>query len=128
MKDGKIEAICLTLGANFLKNVYPGGEAKVREMLERMNDSDDYQWMQFCGYGVPTIDVKYCYVVWHGKVQYRCDIEEFQKDVTGGFGDGGVVRTFKHRNLCILQGPTILAPYDIPMKGFQGFRYSPFLF
>lgn len=108
--------------------MYPGGEAKVHEMLERMNDSDSYQWMQFCGSGVPKIEVKYCYVIWGGKVQYRCDISEFISNKTGKFNDGGVVRSFKNRNLCVLQGPTITPPYDIPMKGFQGFRYSPFLF
>lgn len=128
MQDGKIEAICLTLGANFLKNVYPGGEAAVREALERMNESDHHKWMQFCGSGLPTKPVTYCYIVWHGKVQYRCDIKEFQGAVSGGFNDSNVLRTFYNRNLCVLHGPCIPAPYDIPMKGFQGFRYSPFLF
>lgn len=123
----KVESICLTLGEDFLKNMYPGGEPKVREMLERMNDGE-YIWMQFCGSGVPKIDVKYAYVVFHGQVQYRCDIQEFIKGATGEFNDGGVIRTFKKRNMCVLQGPTIVAPYKIPMKGFQGFRYSPFLF
>lgn len=126
--DGKVEAIMLTLGDKFLKKVYPGGEAAVRVMLERMNDSDDYKWMQFCGSGLPTIDVKIYYVCWGGKVQYSCEIDRFVRNSTGSFGDGGVVRTFKKRNLCVLRGPTIPAPYDIPKKGFQGFRYSPFLF
>lgn len=126
--DGKVEAIMLTLGDHFLKKVYPGGEAAVRKMLERMNDSDDYKWMQFCGSGLPTIDVKICYVVFGNKVQYSCEIDSFVRNSTGAFGDGGVVRTFKKRNLCVLRGPTITAPYDIQQRGFQGFRYSPFLF
>lgn len=124
----KTEAICLTLGQNFLHKVYPGGEKMIRHYIERMNDGDPYQWMQFCGSGIPKIKVQYCYVIWGGKVQYRCDIKEFMADITGDFSDGGVVRSFHNRNLCVLHGPTIRAPYDIPMKGFQGFRYSPFLF
>lgn len=126
--DGKVEAIMLTLGQDFLHKMYPGGEKKVREMLERMNESDGYKWMQFCGSGIPTIKVQWCYVVWGGKVQYRCDIKEFIGGCTGTFNDGGVERSFNNRNLCVLQGPTITAPYDIPQKGFQGFRYSPFIF
>lgn len=75
-----------------------------------------------------TIDVKICYVVWGGKIQYSCEIDHFVRNSTGAFGDGGVVRTFKKRNLCVLRGPTISAPYDIPQRGFRGFRYSPFIF
>jgi len=128
MHNQKVEAICLTLGKDFVHKIYPGGEERIRHYLERMNESDGYNWMQFCGSGVPKIKVNYCYVVFNGKVQYRCDIKEFKAAVTGSFNDGGVERSFKNRNLCVLQGPTEKAPYDIPMKGFQGFRYSPFLF
>lgn len=126
--NDKIEAICLTIGQNFLHKIYPGGEPKVRHYLEHMNDGDQFNWMQFCGSGLPTKEITLCYVVWGGKVRYRCDIKEFIGGCTGEFSDGGVIRSFKNRNLCVLQGPTIPAPYDIPMKGFQGFRYSPFLF
>ncbi len=128
MRTEKVEAICLTLGQDFIHKVYPGGEGRIRHYLERMNNGDDYKWMQFCGSGIPTINVTYCYVIWGGKVQYRCDIKEFISKCTGTFNDGGVERSFKNRNLCVLHGPTITAPYDIPMKGFQGFRYSSFLF
>jgi len=126
--DGKVEAIMLTLGQNFLHKVYPGGEKMVRHYLERMNDGDQYKWFQFCGSGIPTIKVEWCYVVWGGKIQYRCDIKEFIANCTGEFSDGGVVREFGNKNICMLQGPCIPAPYDIPQKGFQGFRYSPFIF
>jgi len=128
MIDGKVEAIMLTLGQDFLHKVYPGGEKRVRYYLERMNKGNQFNWMQFCGSGIPTKKVTWCYIIWGGKVQYRCDIKEFIAGCTGEFSDGGVVRTFKNRNLCVLQGPTIPAPHDISQKGFQGFRYSPFLF
>lgn len=80
----------LTLGQNFIHKVYPGGEEQIRYYLERMNDGDQYKWMQFCGSGIPKIKVQWCYVVWSGKIQYRCDIKELIAGCTGSFDDGGV--------------------------------------
>lgn len=127
MNDQQQDAICLTLGKGFLDNVYPGGRDAVIKALERTDDGT-YQWMQFCGSGVPARKVEFCYLIWDGKVQYRLLVEEYQKNITGKFADGGVVRSFDNRNLVILTGPCIKAPHNIPMKGFQGFRYSQFLF
>lgn len=121
------DAIMLTLGKNFLDKVYPGGRVAIIKALES-TDSGEYQWMQFCGSGVPTRQVEFCYLIWDGKVQYRLTVERYQKNVTGKFADGGVVRSFKGRNLVIMTGPCTKAPYDIPRKGFQGVRYTEFLF
>lgn len=121
------DAIVLTLGQDFLNKVYPGGRDAVIKALERTDDGA-HQWMQFCGSGVPARLVEFCYLVWDGKVQYRLSVEEYQKGITGKFADGGVVRSFTDRNLVIMTGPCIKAPHNIPMKGFQGFRYTPFLF
>ena len=117
----------LTLGQSFLNNMYPGGREAVIKSLERTDDGS-YQWMQFCGSGVPAKEVEFCYLVWDGKVQYRLSVVEYQKKITGKFADGGVVRSFKNRNLVIMSGPCIKAPYNIPQKGFQGIRYTEFLF
>lgn len=122
------DAIVLTLGQDFLNNKYPGGRPAIIKALERTNDSDDNLWMQFCGSGVPARQVEFCYLVWDGKVQYRLNVLEYKSNQSGKFADGGVVRSFKNRNMVVMQGPAIKAPYDIPMKGFQGFRYTEFLF
>jgi len=121
------DAIILTLGKDFMDKMYPGGREAVIKSLERC-DNGSYQWMQFCGSGVPARKVEFCYLVWDGLVQYRLSVEEYQKNITGKFADGGVVRSFHNRNLVIMSGPVIKAPYKIPMKGFQGFRYTTFLF
>lgn len=121
------DAIMLTLGKNFLDNVYPGGREAIIKALERC-ENGDYQWMQFCGSSVPSTACELCYLIWDGKVQYRLTIVEYQKDVSGKFADGGVVRSFNNRNLIIMTGPVIKAPYDISFKGFQGIRYTEFLF
>ncbi len=121
------DAIMLTLGQKFFK-LYPGGERQVRRQLERMNNSDNYYWMQLCGSGVPKVKVDYCYLVFNGKVQYRCDIVKYSKRESGEFTDGGITRVYSNKNMVYLQGPTITAPCEIPFKGFQGIRYTELLF
>lgn len=127
MNDQQRDAIVLTLGKDFLDNWYPGGRDAVRKAIERC-DEGNYQWMQFCGSGLPSVAVEFCYLMFDGKVQYRLSVEEYQAKVTGGFADGGVLRRFKSKNLVVMSGPVIKAPYDIPMKGFQGFRYTELIF
>lgn len=121
------DAIMLTLGQDFLNKVYPGGREAIIKALERCEEGE-YQWMQFCGSGIPEKQVEFCYLIWDGKVQYRLSIVEYQRQVSGGFADSGVMRRFKKRNLVIMTGPVIKSPFDIPKKGFQGFRYTEFLF
>lgn len=121
------DAIVLTLGQNFLNKMYPGGRAAVIKALER-TENGEYQWMQFCGSGVPAVAVEFCYLAWDGKIQYRLTVVEYQKNITGRFCDGGVERSFDNRNLIVMTGPAIKAPRDIDFKGCQGLRYTEFLF
>jgi hypothetical protein len=123
----KTEAICITIGVDFFK-MYPGGREEVVRVLERLNTEDDLTWWQLCGSGIPKIKVTYAYLVWDGKVRYRLDIEQYLRNQTGSFNDGGITRAYRHVNMVVMQGPAIKAPFEIPMKGFQGFRYSEFLF
>lgn len=121
------DAIVLTLGQDFLNEMYPGGRDAVIKALER-TDNGEYQWMQFCGSGIPVKEVEFCYLVWDGKIQYRLSVLKYMKNRTGTFDDGGVERSFSNRNMVVMTGPCIKAAYDISMKGFQGFRYTEFLF
>lgn len=125
--DGKIEAILITVPAKFFKE-YPGGEVQFRNVIERMNVTDRYRWGNTCGSGIPKIPVKFCYLVFGGKVQYRTEIFGFDRKRSMTFNDGGIRRTFERKNWVWLQGPVERAPRDIPRKGFQGFRYSGWLF
>lgn len=121
------DAIMLTLGKNFLDKVYPGGREAIIKALERC-ENGEYTWMQFCGSGVPARQVEFVYLIWDGKVQYRMTVLKYIKNRTGTFDDGGVERSFSNRNMVVMTGPTIKAPRDIPAKGFQGLRYTEFLF
>lgn len=122
------DAIILTLGQDFLNNIYPGGRASVITALERMNESDDHTWSQFCGGGIPNIKVEFAYLAWDGKVQYRLNVLSYKPKVTGAFGDGGMVRRFRNKNIVEMEGPVIKAPHDISFKGCQGIRYTELLF
>ncbi len=117
----------MTLGVNFFK-MYPGGEPQVRKILENLNNSDDNHWCQLCGSGIPKLKVEWAYLVWNGKIQYRLDVERYGRNETGSFNDGGITRRYRNCNWVYMIGPVIQAPYDIPMKGFQGFRYTEIIF
>lgn len=121
------DAIVLTLGQGFLNKVYPGGREAVIKALERCEEGE-YQWMQFCGSGVPTKVVEFCYLAWDGKIQYRLTVLKYVKNRTGTFDDGGVERSFSNRNMVVMTGPAVKAPHIIPFKGCQGIRYTEFLF
>jgi hypothetical protein len=124
MKEGKVEAVMLTLSKGFFKE-YPGGEDAVRKSIEHMNDSDKWVWNMTCGGGIPKIETEFVYIIFDNKVQYRANVVCFKKKETMTFSDG---RCLENKNWIVIQGPIIKAPHDIPQKGFQGFRYSPFIF
>lgn len=123
----QIDAIALTLGVDFFK-MYPGGKEEVIRVIERLNQEDDLSWWQLCGSGIPTKQVEFAYLVWDGQVQYRLTVEQYLKNKSGQFNDGGITRIYRHKNMVSMIGPAIKAPYPIPMKGFQGFRYMEFIF
>lgn len=121
------DAIVLTLGQDFMDKWYPGGRKALFEAIERCDDGE-YQWMQFCGSGLPKVKCEFCYLVFDGKVKYRLTVEDYIANRTGEFDDGGITRTFSNRNMVVMTGPVLKTPFDIDMKGFQGFRYTEFIF
>ncbi len=124
---GKIEGILLTIPERFFRD-YPGGEKQFRKIIEGLNVTDSYKWGNTCGSGVPRLPVAWCYLVFKGAVQYRCDIASFEKNSSKEFNDGGIIRVFRNKNWIWLQGPVVSAPYNIPQLGFQGFRYTSYIF
>jgi hypothetical protein len=120
--------ILKTMSAKFFEE-YPGGEEEFRRSFELMDSDDKQTWHLLIG-AIPKIDVEFCYVTFGGKIQYRATILQYRK-VSGGkvvFTDGGKERHLRARYLIQLCGPVIKAPTDMPKKGFQGFRYTDFIF
>lgn len=108
-------------------DLYPGGEKQFRHIMDMVDKHDTITWGQTIS-NIPKQPVIHCYLVFSGKVQYRLTIIDFEKNVSKEFNDGGLIRVFNNKNWANLCGPVIAAPFDIPMKGFQGFRYTDDLF
>lgn len=79
---------------------------------------------------LPVHEVAFVYLVFDGHVQYRTHLVGYERGVAKDFDDtpDGIVRRFAPSNWILLSGPAIAAPYGIPMRGFQGHRYTKKLF
>lgn len=123
---GKPAGVLLTMPKAFFEH-YPGGEERMLEWFKQMNKHDGLWWNQTIA-NVPTLDVEFAYLVYGGKVQYRLTIDKYERNVTKEFTDKGTTRIFEKRNWAILTGPVEKADKDYWMRGFQGFRYTDFIF
>ncbi|MGI8601063.1 MAG: hypothetical protein ACR2KB_17555 [Chitinophagaceae bacterium] len=99
-------------------------EEQFKEVFERFMQMEDGIW-NFRKKTLPTQDVIYCYMVFGGKVQFKVNIVGYERDVAKTFHDAADAkpRHFQKSNWIILAGPAVKPPQEIPMKGFQGFRY-----
>lgn len=122
------EAILLTLPVAFFKDrgmTY----SEFEKYFDGVMSDPDSLW-NFKLTNLPTMDVAWAYLVFDGFVQYRLNLVQYERNVSKQFNDtpDGIVRVFEACNWVILCGPPVKAPLDIPMRGFQGFRYSKQLF
>lgn len=122
------EAILLTLPVSFFKDRGMSC-AEFQPYFERLMRHEDSLW-NFKLTNLPTLDVTWAYLVFDGFVQYRLILVQYERNVKKVFKDSpdGGARVFDACNWVILAGPAIKAPIEIPMRGFQGFRYSKQLF
>jgi hypothetical protein len=77
--------------------------------LQHEFSKDDCQWPQIMK-NKPKHEVAYVYIIIGGVVKYRVNYV--------GYEDGKIIMT----------GPLLIAPAVLEKKGFQGFRYTSFLF
>lgn len=123
--DIQPDAIIVAMPARFFQEYTM---EKFLQDMHNMNTIDGFEWYRVMK-NLPKIQTPYCYWIIDGKIKYRMDIKEFVRNQTMRFArPKGGVRTFENANYLVLQGPVIEAPYDIPMRGFQGFRYSELIF
>lgn len=121
-----ITNILITVPKRFF-NEYPGGLKAFETFIENMNADNMAVWYNTIS-NIPKASVQYCYSVYRGKVQYRLNVMEFQRNRSISFAEKGKRRDFPNKNWVLLTAPVIKARIDIPMKGFQGFRYTEQLF
>lgn len=119
------EGIIVTLPARFFVEYTM---ERYKRDLENMSQDETFIWYRVMK-NLPKQDFLYVYTIYEGKVQHRTNFAGLERNKTMTFSrpEGGT-RTFKNANAILLAGPVIMAPYDIPMKGFQGFRYTAKLF
>lgn len=93
-------------------------------LFRRHMQQDDALWY-FKKKSLPVHEVAWVYIVFGGHVQFKTNLVGYERNRTYTFRDAKDQRnrTFENCNWIILCGPAIPAPYPIPMKGFQGFRY-----
>ena len=121
----RTEAILFTLPKKFFDGY---GMDRFENDMRRANIEDDFQWNRACR-SLPRNEPLYVYFVYGGFVQYRMDFSHFERNQTKHFpATGGGIRTFSKKHWVIMRGPSVKAPYPIPMRGFQGFRYTEFIF
>lgn len=121
-------AILLTLPVAFFKDrdmTY----AEFQKYFERVMRRPEWVW-NFKLTNLPTMDVAWVYLVFDGFVQYKVNLVMYERNTSKVFKDAmdNKERVFESCNWVILTGPPVKAPFDIPMRGFQGFRYSQELF
>lgn len=102
---------------------YLGGEDAFKAVMEYV-DAGTTNWNQTIS-SVPKADVQFVYLCYRGKVQLRLTLLKFEKNISKTFcGE----RTFNNKNWAVLCGPVVWAEGDFPQRGFQGFRYTEFIF
>lgn len=118
------EGIIKTMPCEWLKKLPNGIEPWERTFMA-MNDRDGYYWI-FNLSGQPKYDVLYFYLLFDGAVRYRANIIGFEgKDKTIKCYTGEL----KYGKIWVqVTAPIIKAIEPVPMKGFQGFRYTEKLF
>ena len=118
------EGIIVTLPKRFFEEQ---DHATYLKELEKVNN-DEHVWYRVMK-NLPKQDFLYVYTIIANKVHHRTMFAGLARNKTMKFPrPNGGIRTFENANAVIMAGPVVMAPYEIPMKGFQGFRYTEKIF
>lgn len=93
--------------------------ANLLQVFEKEISRDDGAFRQRCD-KEPKRTIAYVYIIINMKLAYRCNfVGWFSKyDVNNPYGYSYI----------LLTGPLIKCPFDRPLPGFRGFRYTEKLF
>lgn len=100
-----------------------GMERFTREFYTNPN-KNDHSYFMFTLSGKPKYEVLYFYLLYEGYIRYRANIIQVRGEETINFGHGRSI----HGKAWIDVGAPVIKLDPIPMKGFQGFRYTEQLF
>lgn len=116
-------AIIITMPKAFFEDRKMTEDEFMQEFETCLSYEDGY-W-NFLKKNLPIHVVPYCYIVFGGKVQYKVNVVDYERNTAKTFIDApdGKQRVFKESNWILISGPVVKSEIDIPMKGFQGHRY-----
>ncbi len=119
------DGIIVTLPKRFFEEY---SHAKYLQEIKDMNTNEGMIWYRVMK-NLPVHDVLYVYTIIDNKIHHRSQFSGLIRNKTMTFGrpEGGS-RTFENANAVMMVGPVVMAPHEIPMRGFQGFRYTKTLF
>jgi len=98
----------------------PTGLKNWEKTFLKMNEVEGNYWI-FNLPGKPKYDVLYFYLLFDKAIRYRANIIGYEKEKTIKC----YTREFKHGRIWVqVSAPVIKLSSPVPMKGFQGFRYT----
>lgn len=112
------EAIMINVPESFIKE---HGQAAFRRMYERLGDDHEDDCFYHFISTIPKHEVTHAFICFLGKVQYKAIVVEYLKNGTPDVD-------MPTRNYLVVTGPMIEPPFEIPQRGFRGFRYCKMLF
>lgn len=124
--DQPPDGIVITISQKMIKE--KGYRNWLRKFLQAMalHEEGLTYWMRQGAKPTKDKDLKYVYLCIGGKIRFRAYYggSEGPSEKTFGTWGGGEGATIFARAWVILSGPVERPPVPIPMKGFQGFRYT----
>ena len=115
------EGIIVTISGKYLKE--RGMKEWYRDFLRAMEDETYTYWLRLCSR--PRQEVLYIYLVIGNRVRYRYQFVMYEKGGSFNTADGRII----FANCWLVGvGPLVRPEQEIRRRGFQGFRYTEFLF
>lgn len=107
-----------------------GGLDKFTSRFTEHMKSEEFCWLQKCNHQ-PAKDIAYVYIIVDKVLKYKCYYGGYEEAVVTI--DNVYTKSWCSSNTIIwprliLGGPVEEVPYEIPLKGFIGFRYCTKLF
>jgi hypothetical protein len=125
IRDEAPDGIIVTLPARFFKEY--DHETYLKEIQE-MNADEEKIWYRVMS-RLPLLDCMYVYTIVDNKVHHRALFAGLVRHKNLFFTrQDGSRRNFPNANAFMMCGPIVMAPEEIAMRGFQGFRYTHKLF
>jgi hypothetical protein len=104
-----------------------GGEKYLEKTFRKNIQKRGWQFYQSMAC-IPKYDVLHCYLLINGFVRFRLNIVVIESGGTMLFRDRPVPQHWNAKYWMILSAPVVEPSEPMPMRGFQGFRYTDDLF